>query len=332
MKKILSIIVPAYNVEDYLEKNLNSLLEIKNVDDIEVIVVNDGSEDNTLNIANTFQKRAPKSVIIIDKKNGGHGSAINIGVEIASGKYIRIVDGDDWVDSNQLEIFIEKLKYTDVDLILSPFAKVYINNQNQEIVELEHIRNSKTLNFRSHILEIGDFYCMHSITFKATIYKKSHFQLTENCFYVDIEFILYPISLISKFSYIDCNIYRYRLGRAEQSVSMKSKIKNRDMHLKVINDLLSNCVLSENLDLHKSPVEYYIIRRIISLVNTQYSIYLSMNIGKDIYKMVLDLRKTILNIIPAKFYFGISSILHKFPFLYWALCWRYKIKYRKSTS
>ena len=120
-EKILSISVAAYNVEKYLVK----LFEFLNISPevnqkIEVIIVNDGSTDKTLEIANRFKSQYPQSVVIIDKKNGGYGSTINSSIAIAKGKYFKILDGDDWFNKNTLEDFLGFLENEEVDLVISP--------------------------------------------------------------------------------------------------------------------------------------------------------------------------------------------------------------------
>ena len=324
--KTLSVIVPAYNVEEYLSNTLETMSSICNFNDVEVIVVNHGSKANTVEIANKYKDRYPESIIVVDKENGGHGSTINAGIKVATGKYFKVIDGDDWVDSKQFEKFIECLKKVDADLLLSPFTKVY-----EDVGEREEVRPTIRIeegehHFNEFINDIKDFYCMHAVTFKTCIYKKVPFPITEHCFYVDMEFILYPINYISSFQYIDQCVYQYRLGRPGQSVSMKSKIKNKDMHKQVIFDIATHCI--EEKDAKKdSRIEKYVYYKFVTLVNIQYSIYLSMEPTKSTYNEMKEFKRFIDSVIPNNFLYGISKIIHIIPISFWIVGLRYRKVY-----
>ena len=139
MNKILTIVIPAYNVENYLDEILPTFLDNEILNDIEIIIVNDGSKDNTAIIAREYEKKYPQTVVLIDKENGGHGSTINSGIKHANGKYLRVIDGDDWVDTNALKNFVNKLKSLNEDLVLTPFNNVYITNNQKEKIEFKDI-------------------------------------------------------------------------------------------------------------------------------------------------------------------------------------------------
>ena len=119
MDKILTLSIAAYNVEKYLDQTLSSLNDERFLDDIEVLVIDDGSKDGTKDIALKYQNIVPDTFKYIKKENGGHGSTINKGIELATGKYFRVIDGDDWVDTERFATFIERLKNTDADLVLT---------------------------------------------------------------------------------------------------------------------------------------------------------------------------------------------------------------------
>ena len=108
MNKTLTVSIASYNVEKFLRETLDSLCSPDIIEDIEVIIVNDGSKDSTVSIAREYVKKYPESFILIDKENGGYGSTINSSLSIANGKYFRILDGDDWVDTNEFSLFVKK--------------------------------------------------------------------------------------------------------------------------------------------------------------------------------------------------------------------------------
>ena len=115
--KLISFVIPCYNSESYMEHAIQSILVAK--EDIELIIVNDGSKDNTLKIAREYEKKYPKVVKVIDKENGGHGSGVNAGLDVATGRYFKVVDSDDWVDEESLKKVIKTLKKIDIDMMAS---------------------------------------------------------------------------------------------------------------------------------------------------------------------------------------------------------------------
>ena len=127
MEKILTISIAAYNAEKYISKCLDSLLNTRVRDQLEIIIVNDGSTDDTLIIAQRYYVNYPNIIKIIDKENGGHGSTINASIKEATGKYYKIIDSDDWVDENGLEKLVDYLSYHNVDMVLNPFNEVYVD-------------------------------------------------------------------------------------------------------------------------------------------------------------------------------------------------------------
>ena len=119
-KPILTIAIPAYNVAPYIEQTVSSLVSSKYQNHIEIIIVNDGSSDSTAEVIEKIAKKH-SCVKIINKTNGGHGSSINAGLENAAGKYFRLLDGDDWFDTNEFDQFIEKLLSENADLVLTDY-------------------------------------------------------------------------------------------------------------------------------------------------------------------------------------------------------------------
>ncbi len=232
MKKILTISIAAYNVEKFLEKTLNSLL-IDNKDYLEVIIVNDGSKDNTLSIANEYVKKYPKTFKVIDKKNGGYGSTINASIKKAAGKYYKQLDGDDWYDTKNLNKFIEKLKDIDSDIIYTPYTAFYEKDSHTVVnkSKIDKYKN-KTLDIED-VIGSCDILHMHSLAYRTELLKNNNIKIEEKCFYTDTQYILLPLLYAETIHVMDLPVYVYRLGRNEQSIGIIGRKKHWLDHKKI---------------------------------------------------------------------------------------------------
>lgn len=229
--KLLTISIAAYNVEKYLHKLMDSIIAADRLEDMEVLVVNDGSRDSTLKIAQEYQVKYPDSIIVVDKENGGHGSTINKGIELATGKYFKAIDGDDWFDSCGLARLIDDIKQIEADLILTNFKNVYEISGSEKVRMMGCTADTK-LEFNRVCKELTGI-CYHSIVIKTDILQKHQIKLTEHSFYVDNELICYIIPYINTVIYLNQTVYCYRLGREGQSVSVEGMQKNETQHLNV---------------------------------------------------------------------------------------------------
>lgn len=129
--KVLTISVASYNTEKYIRKTMDSFIVPEIMDKMEVLIINDGSSDNTLEIAREYENKYPDTFRAIDKQNGGYGSTINKAIEIARGRYIKTIDGDDWVDKEGLISLIRFLEHTTADVVITNFARV--NDKNGKV-------------------------------------------------------------------------------------------------------------------------------------------------------------------------------------------------------
>ena len=142
MKKLLTIIIPLYNVEKYIRKCIESIIVPQEYyNDLEVIIINDGTPDNSAIIAKEYESKYPEFIKVIDKENGGHGSTWNLGLQMAQGKYIRFLDSDDWFDKKNFITFLNKLRSSNSDLIFT--NAVHLNIKDLSIIK--DIRFSDTL-------------------------------------------------------------------------------------------------------------------------------------------------------------------------------------------
>ena len=281
MEKLLSIVIPTYNVEKYLSRCLDSLtFNDKILDYLDIIVVNDGSKDDSLKIAKEYSKKYD-CIRVIDKENGGHGSTINAGLKIAKGKYFRVIDSDDWVNIDDFPKYVEDLKKIDADLIITNFAREYIFNSKQDIYnypkELEYNKVYDLNKFDFSILK-NDYFYMATSTIKTSILRGMNLQLDEKTFYVDMEYNIFPLKYINTMIYLDYNIYRYFIGRPEQSINGESFVKHRRDHEKVLKKLI-NYYQSEDLTSNRKD---FIKRIILATLDSHYVIYCNTKIDSNI--------------------------------------------------
>lgn len=270
--KLLSIVIPTYNVEKYLRRCLDTLTYNEDIqDDLEIIIVNDGSKDNSLKIAKEYEKKY-KSVKVIDKENGGHGSTINSGLKIATGKYFRVIDSDDWVNVVDFKKYIKDLNKIDCDVVLTNFSREFIySGESIRYNYPSEIEFNKIYDLKSFDLSLfkDEYFFMATTTYKTELLKKHDFKLDENMFYVDMEYVIFPIPYIKNFILLDYDIYRYFIGRPDQSVNLSSFARNRKNHEFVLKKLVN---FFTEVDTSKNKKDY--IKKILVLMaNTHYIIY-----------------------------------------------------------
>lgn len=231
---VLTVVIPAYNVENYIGRTIKSLTESKVDCEIEVLIINDGSTDATGKMAECFAKKY-SCVRAIHQENGGHGAAINTGIREAAGKYFKLLDGDDWVDPEGLSQLVAILKRAEEDLILCDYQEVYIKEKKKRSVSYGFLVG-KTLS--ADELNVDYLISMHSHVFKTEVLKKLPKKIDVHSFYVDMEYVLYPLPFISNFRYENINVYEYRLDRIGQSVSAEGFRKHYKEDAAVLDSLV----------------------------------------------------------------------------------------------
>lgn len=235
MEKILSISIAAYNVSTVIKKCLDSFIASKYIDIIELIVVDDGSIDETVSVVLKYVKQFPNSIRLISKINAGHGSTINVSMANAKGKYFKIVDGDDWVNTIEFDSFIEKLINLDVDLVISNYNEVYSNK-----VKKVNSINKYEINRIYGFIELNPkiYFPMHSLTVKLQTLKLVNEKISEYKFYVDSEFIFFATMYAESIIFFKEYVYQYRLGQNGQSVSPMSVYNHIEDLMDIIYRLL----------------------------------------------------------------------------------------------
>ena len=241
MEKLLSIVVPVYKVEKYINKCLDSLiLSDEQMKKLEVIVVNDGTPDNSAVMAKEYEKRYPETFKVIDKENGGHGSAWNKGVELASGKYLRFLDSDDWLTN--LPEFVERLEKWDVDLVFTDLQ--IVNEQTSSLnrlftasvaMEADQMYRVDDYDWKKTDLMFGGYNVtnFHMCTYRTSLLKKHHPVFYEKMFYDDEILFILPLCEAKTFVYINCTLYNYLLGRVGQSMDPEVMLKHLDFKVRI---------------------------------------------------------------------------------------------------
>lgn len=277
MKKILTISIAAYNASKYLKKCLASIVICKNLDEIQVLVIDDGSVDNTAGIGHEYEKRYPNSVKVVTKENGGHGSTINTSIMMATGIFFKVVDADDWVESENLDRLVDYLRDSESDLVINPFYYVNPDDDYKKTICISTPGIYENITFEKIANNVN--MQMHSLTYKTEILKKMGKKITEKCFYVDQEYNLYPIPYVNQVTVLDYPIYDYLFGTKEQSCNEQVMVKRREQHGNVIFHLVDWYNGLKDISQEKKNL---IKRRIESLLLSQYNLYLYLppNIGK----------------------------------------------------
>lgn len=279
-EKVLSVIVPSYNVEDFLELCIETLLNHKNRGKMEIIIVNDGSTDKTLEVARKIQgfwnvDGNDSTVRVIDKENGGHGSTINVGLQEVKGKFVRLVDADDWVDSSSLGDLIDILENEDSDLVLTNYSEDRVEeNKLKEKDIYGFMTPGIKYNFEDLCLEDFGFGewgpVLATSTFKTDVLRERKFSLTEKSPYVDMEFNMYSILNIKNIVYYDLDIYRYFIGRSGQSISEESFKRNYLKHRNIFFTMIR--FVESATDISPIKKNYIINKLIIPMVSSHYVI------------------------------------------------------------
>lgn len=271
MKKILSISVAAYNAENWLNRCIDSMVIPEILELIEIIIVNDGSSDKTLEIAKQYESLYPQSIVVINKDNGGHGSTINVAKKIAKGKYFKVVDADDWVNRDGFIALVNRLVSIKKDIVFSPYY-VYLLNE-EKYLPVDYFYNSEIFDYEKDNLQLMIErlkISMHSIVINTDVVKKMP-DIDEQCFYVDVEYVVYSMLKCNSVSFLREPVYVYYIGREGQSVNVNIMFKRREQHFRVCKSIINYYVNYSN---EKSIFDNVIHSRIVALVIKHYKILL----------------------------------------------------------
>jgi len=250
--KLLSIVVPSYNSQDYLRHCLDTV--VLGGQEVEVIVVDDGSTDSTAEIAREYCGRFPGIVRLEQKENGGHGSAVNRGLEVATGTYFKVVDSDDWLDTADYMSVLSLLRSIgSVDLLITNYVYEYSYTGKHKVMRFSNVfPQGKIISWDSmQHFRFDQLMLMHSLFYRTNLLRECGLKLPEHTFYVDNLVAYLPLPYVKSLVYLDCSPYHYLIGRPGQSVNTQVMIKQIDQQLKVTRMMIEAYDVFNDIDCEK---------------------------------------------------------------------------------
>lgn len=318
--KLLSVVIPCYNSENYMRHAVETLLI--GGEDVEIIIVDDGSTDKTYEIGMELAEKNPGIVKVVHQENAGHGGAVNTGLKEACGLYFKVVDSDDWVKEDAFLEVLASLKTlvedgTNLDMFLCNYVYEKLGEKKKKVI---HYRNcmpqdcvftwEDVTHFRT-----GQFILMHSVIYRTKMLRECGLELPKHTFYVDNIYVYQPLPQVKTMYYKDVNLYRYFIGREDQSVNENNMMKRIDQQLFVTRTIID---LHDLTKLKNRPLRSYMTKYLMIMMTIS-SVFL-IKIGteealekKDELWAYLENKNKKMYRAVSRTVFGQSSRLHSRP-------------------
>ncbi len=275
--KLLTFAVPCYNSAAYMSHCIETLLT--GGQEVEIILVDDGSTDDTASIADRYARQYPEIVRVIHQPNGGHGEGVNQGIRNASGLYYKVVDSDDWVDEAALKTVLDTLRgWAEegnlVDLLICNYVYEHVQDQTSHTVRYSGVFPENTV---FQWKDVGhwspsEYLLMHSVFYRTELLHQCGLELPKHTFYVDNIFVYQPLPFVKSMYYMDLDFYRYFIGREDQSVNESVMVRRVDQQVRVTKIMLRCC---DVMSLRKTNRKLYrYMCRYLSMMMTISSIFL----------------------------------------------------------
>lgn len=269
MEKILTVVIPTYNMQDYLRRCLDSLIvPEEQMSQLEVLVINDGSKDDSSAIAHEYQDKYTETFRVIDKDNGNYGSCVNRGLKEATGKYIKILDADDYFNSKNLTSFLTFLRDVDVDLVISD-NDVINENDNVTFRRTYKMPEKKVLSFYDYCDNVLHYIQMHVVTYNRHIFDGLEYHQTEGISYTDQEWIFLPMSRVKTFMYFNKTLYMYFIGRDGQTMDAKVMSRRVSHIIKIVQNGFESL---KCCDLSVEPLKIYLFDQLAYNIGSVYNL------------------------------------------------------------
>ena len=278
MSKLITFAVPCYNSAAYMDHCVQTLLA--GGEDVEIILVDDGStKDDTPAICDKYAAEYPTIVKAIHQENGGHGEGVNQGLRNASGLYYKVVDSDDWLDEKALSAAMDKLREfaameQPVDMLIANYVYEHVEDNTQKVMRYTNVfPQNRIFNWS----EIGRFrpsqyLLMHSVIYRTQLRRDCELELPKHTFYVDNIFVYQPLPAVKSMYYMDIDLYRYFIGRSDQSVNEKVMVTRVDQQVRVTKLMIESHALNGLYYTQRKLAQYMV--NYLSMMMTISSIFL----------------------------------------------------------
>lgn len=282
--KLVSFAIPCYNSENYMEKCIDSLL--KGGEEVEIIIVNDGSKDNTQKIADAYAEKYPTIVKAVHQENKGHGGAVNTGLSNATGIYYKVVDSDDWFDEGALMVYLNNIRKlvedkSTPDMVVTNYVYEHVEDDSSKIMRYTNVfpMNTVCTWHDTKALRISQYLMMHAVTYRRELLIDCKLALPEHTFYVDNIYVYYPLPYVQSIYYMNIDLYRYFIGRSDQSVNEKVMASRVDQQVKI------TYIMIDSHDLNKVKQQSHVLYKnmfsALSMMMVICTIFLYLAGGKE---------------------------------------------------
>ncbi len=280
--KTITFAVPCYNSAEYMDKCIESLLACDDGrNDIQIVIVDDGStKDDTPAKADAWQAEYPETILAVHQPNGGHGQAVNTGLKNAEGRYFKVVDSDDWLDPDAMRDVMRYLRRQcelrdATDLVIANYVYEKVHEGTRTVIRYKNVFPVEEEFTWEDVgrFNPSQYLLMHSVIYRTELLRDMGLELPQHTFYVDNILVYVPLPHVKSIYYLDVDMYRYFIGREDQSVNESVMMGRIDQQLKVTRIMIDAVELPDSVE--EKRLERY-MENYLSMMMCICSIFLRM--------------------------------------------------------